>query len=167
MKVLLVAATSLDGKIAFDHRHQIETSPRDKKYFLDITMRAGVVVVGNNTFKTFHGPLPNRRTIILTRDTELLKMPKTPEFEYTNETPEKLLERLAKEGVTEVANVGGSQIFSQFHTAGVIDEYHLTICPQFIGDAGIPLLTDLDPLKLQLIHREEWDSGETLAVYTP
>ena len=161
MKVLAVAAISLDGMIGFDHVRQIETSPTDKAHFEKTTRAAGTIITGRNTLEAMKEPLADRRNIVLTRKPELLKIEAVPELEYTDEDPEAILKRLEQQHVDTVAVVGGAQIFTLF--APYTDEWHLTVCPQFVGE-GIPLLDPFPTDKLKLLRREDWDTGETLLV---
>lgn len=70
MKIILIAAISVDGKIA-EHPDQISldwTSKEDTKFFVEKTKEAGVVVMGARTFATIGKPLKGRRVIVLTRE---------------------------------------------------------------------------------------------------
>ena len=53
IKVFIIAAISADGFIAKDTNHPaMWTSKADKKRFIELTKRAGVVIMGATTFKT-------------------------------------------------------------------------------------------------------------------
>jgi dihydrofolate reductase len=53
MKIILMAAITLDGKIARNEAHFVDWSSReDKKLFFATSKRAGVIILGNNTYKT-------------------------------------------------------------------------------------------------------------------
>ena len=64
MKIILMAAVTLDGKIARNEAHFVDwSSHEDKKLFYATSKRARVLILGNNTFKTFPhlaGPPPHR-----------------------------------------------------------------------------------------------------------
>ena len=67
MKISLMCAITLDGKIARNEHHFVDWSSReDKRLFFATTKRAGVLILGNNTYKTFSAPLPGRLHIVLT-----------------------------------------------------------------------------------------------------
>ena len=61
-KVFIIAVQTADGFVAKDKSHSpfLWSSKEDKKRFIDITKRAGVVVMGAETFKTFPKPLADR-----------------------------------------------------------------------------------------------------------
>lgn len=163
MKVIAVAAISLDGMIAFDHEHQIETSPQDKAYFEKVTREAGTIVTGRRTLDAMKVPLEGRRNVVYTKQEVMLATKPTSELWYTDEPPKELLKKLEGEGVETVAVVGGSEIFTLWNGAGLIDEWHLTICPQFVG-GGVPLCTEYLPTQLNRMASEAWESGEVLLV---
>ena len=61
MKIILVMAITLDGKIAKDKKHFPSwTSKEDKQFFAHISKKNKVVIFGENTFNTFKKPLKNR-----------------------------------------------------------------------------------------------------------
>ena len=61
MKVTMVMAMTLDGKIARDASHPADwTGTEDKKKFVEITRRAGAMIMGSRTFDTIGRLLPGR-----------------------------------------------------------------------------------------------------------
>lgn len=134
MNVFIIAAISADGFIARGNTELADwTSKEDKKVFVELTKRAGVMVFGGTTFRTFNRALPGRRNIVYSRTTIDVEG-----VETTQETPAELIERLAAEGHDEVAICGGSAIYDMFLQAGVVDEIYLTIVPTVFG-TGVPL----------------------------
>ena len=138
MKIILMAAVTLDGKIARNHDHFVDwSSPEDKRLFYAATRRAGVLILGHNTFKTFPSPLPGRLHIVLTTAIEGKEnVPGT--VEYTGDTPERIVADLTARGYTEAILAGGAQINALFLEAGLVDEMWLTVEPLVFG-AGIDL----------------------------
>ncbi len=69
MKVILIMAMTLDGKIA---RHSLEpvdwTGKADKRKFVEITKQAGAVIMGSATFDTIGKVLKGRKNIVMTRN---------------------------------------------------------------------------------------------------
>lgn len=165
MKVIAVAAISLDGKIAFDEKRQIESSPQDKAYFEKVTREAGTIVTGRRTLDAMKRPLEGRFNVVQTRQKALLAKPRTDEVWYTDLPPKEIVAQLKKEGIETIANIGGSAIFTLWSDDGLIDEWHLTISPQFVGE-GIPLCAHYEPRKLALLRSETWESGEVLQILT-
>lgn len=134
MRVSIIAAISADGFIAREHNELANwTSKEDKKMFVTLTKRAGVMVMGGATYRTIGRALPGRRNIVYSRQ----KIAQEG-IETTQEAPEMLLARLEKEGFDEVAICGGSAIYDMFLSAGLVTDVYLTIEPLLFG-AGIPL----------------------------
>lgn len=135
MNVFIVAAVSADGFIARGASELVDwTSKEDKKVFVELTQRAGVMVFGSTTFRTFNRALPGRRNIVYSHDPIDVEG-----VETTQEAPAELIARLASEGHNELAICGGSAIFDMFMQAGVVDEIYLTVVPTLFG-TGVPLL---------------------------
>jgi len=71
MKLILVMAVTADGKIARNSMELIDwTGKADKKYFIDVTRKAGVIIIGSKTFDTIGQVLPGRKNIVMTRNAE-------------------------------------------------------------------------------------------------
>ena len=67
MKIIMLAALTIDGKLARNPAHFVDwTSREDKRIFASTTRRCGVVILGNNTYKTLPAPLPGRLHVVLT-----------------------------------------------------------------------------------------------------
>ena len=62
----IVVAVNSDWGIGYNNSQSI-IIPEDRRNFQKLT-RGGVVIAGRITFEDFGRPLPNRKTIILTRD---------------------------------------------------------------------------------------------------
>jgi dihydrofolate reductase len=155
MKVTLVAAITIDGKLARNSAHFVDwTSREDKKLFFSTSKRAGVIIMGNNTFRTLPAPLPGRLHIILTND--LAGKESTPgQVEYTNKSPQAILADLEARGYTEVVLGGGSQANSLFLQSGLVDEISLTVEPLIFG-LGIDLFTSVQfDLRARLLEVEK------------
>src|SRR5437660_429630 len=142
MKVILVAAVTIDGKLARNPAHFVDwTSREDKRIFYTISKRAGVIIIGNNTYRTLPAPLPGRLHTVLTYDlTGKESLPGV--VEYTNEPPELILEKLEARGYKEAVLGGGSQINALFMERGLVDEISLTVEPLIFG-LGVDLFRGL------------------------
>ncbi|PJA88044.1 MAG: hypothetical protein CO140_01000, partial [Candidatus Moranbacteria bacterium CG_4_9_14_3_um_filter_40_7] len=67
MKIIMIMAMTLDGKIAKSSDHFPDwTSKEDKKYFAKVSKEAGVVIMGDKTFFTFPAPLKDRLNVVFT-----------------------------------------------------------------------------------------------------
>nr|AIA13000.1 RibD C-terminal domain protein [uncultured bacterium] len=160
MKVFLIAAISADGFIARETNEVADwTSKEDKKLFVELTKRAGVMVMGRTTFETIGHALPGRKTIVYThRDVEI------EDVEVTDDAPANLVHRLHTEGYKEVAICGGSAMYTQFMQAGVVDELYLTIEPVLFG-SGVPLFAGQLETRMQLIESRSLNDNVVLMHY--
>ena len=87
MKVILLSAVSLDGKIARGAFDKLDwVSGENKKFFAKVTRKAGVVIIGHNTFKVIGKPLEERLLKVLaSKPWEEKKIP--GKIEFTNSSP--------------------------------------------------------------------------------
>jgi dihydrofolate reductase len=154
MNVFLIAALTTDGFIA-QKKEQSSlswTSKADKTRFVELTKRAGVMIMGRTTFETIGKPLKDRRMIVYT------SRPLNVEgVETTQEDPAKLLQKLEQEGFKEVAICGGSQIYTLFAKNKLINALYLTIEPITFGN-GIPLFSEDVILPLELAAMQKIDN---------
>ncbi|MDB5239058.1 MAG: folA [Candidatus Parcubacteria bacterium] len=159
IKAFLIAAVSADGFIAKNEQHAaMWTGKADKKRFVELTKRAGVVVMGSTTYATIGRPLKERVNIVYSRT-------KTFEgAEITSLEPRALMQELESRGFKEVAICGGSHIYSMFMKAGLIDTIYLTIEPLLFG-SGISLFNEEMTQRLKLVSSAESESGALLLEY--
>ena len=147
IRVILIAAMTADGFIGRDANHLADwTSREDKQLFVRLTKRAGVMIMGANTFATIGRALPGRRTIVYTHGPF-----NKPDVEATTEAPRDLVARLEREGCREVAICGGRAIYDLFLQAGAVDELYVTVEPLLFG-SGVSLAAG--SLAAQLALRE-------------
>lgn len=154
MRVLLLAALTVDGKIARSaHELSDWTSREDKRLFVRTSKEAGVLVMGRATYETLPAPLPGRLHVVLTRHPE--DCAPAEGVEFTAETPERVLADLAARGYTTVVLSGGAQTYHAFLGAGLVDELWLTIEPLAFG-RGVSLFGDepLNNVALDLLECE-------------
>ena len=160
IKCFIVAALTADGFLAKD-KNQVSTSwnsSDDKKHFIELTKRAGVVVMGSTTFETFNKPLKDRLNIVYSHSK------KYEGVEMTEDEPETLLKKLEERGFTEVAICGGSSIYTKFLKAGVVDTLYLTVEPILFGK-GITLFNNDVNFKLELISETSTPLGTIFKEY--
>lgn len=92
--------------------------PADMKYFRDTT-RGHSVIMGRKTFESLpNGALPNRRNIIITRDTEY----KSEGIEVVHSLDEAL--KLFENTEEEIFVIGGAEIYKQAIEKG--DKLYIT-----------------------------------------
>lgn len=135
-KVFIIAAVTTDGFIAKDSQHAaMWTSKADKKRFIELTKRAGVVVMGSATYKTLGRPLKERVNVVYSKSQHF------EGAEMTQDNPKDLVKKLEERGFKEIAICGGSHIYTMFMKAGVVDTIYLTVEPILFGK-GISLFND-------------------------
>lgn len=161
MRVSIIAAISADGFIAREQNELANwTSKEDKKLFVELTKRAGVMVMGGTTYRTIGRALPGRRNIVYSRS------PIDQEgIEVTAEAPELLVKRLEKEGFSEVAICGGAAIYSLFLQAGLVTDVYLTVEPLLFG-SGISLASQPLKTRMHLAEKRQLTPDVLLLHYT-
>lgn len=136
--------------------------PNDLKYFKQLTTDA-TVVMGKNTFLSLpRRPLPNRRNIVLTRDTA---------FAYENTEVAHSIEelRLMLHEQENVFIIGGGKVYEQF--LPIVDKLYITHIHHSWEDADT-FFPAINPVVWQCISEEHHDIDErhayayTFAVYT-
>jgi len=162
MKVSIVCATSLDGFInKLDRGELTWSSPEDKKFFADETLRTGVAIMGQTTFDTLEEPLPHRLNVVVTHTPK----ENTNQVIYADGNPQKILDDMAARGFDDVSVIGGSMINTLFMNAGVVTDLLITITPHVFGE-GIPLFGKLEKdYDLELLNYRPLGPGEMLHHY--
>ncbi len=156
MKIFIIAAITADGFIAKNSDHPaIWTSKADKKRFVELTKRAGVMIMGSSTYKTIGRPLKDRLTIVYS------KSQKFDGVEMTNSDPIDLIKDLEKRGYKEIAICGGANIYSMFMKAKVVDTIYLTIEPILFGK-GMNIFNDELDFKLTLRNVESIKESDSI-----
>lgn len=160
MKVFVIAAISADGFIARETNELADwTSKEDKKQYVELTKRAGVMVMGRTTFATIGRALPGRKTIVYSHQAVDIDG-----VEVTDEAPANLIQQLHRQGYNEVAICGGSAIYTQFMLAGVVDELYLTVEPVLFGN-GVPLFAGQLQERLLLLETRQLNDNAILLHY--
>ena len=159
MNVFLIAAFTADGFIAKHSHHLADwTSKEDKKFFHEMTKKAGVVVMGQNTYETIGKPLPGRLTIVYSKDKQYEGV------QVTQKPPAELLKELEAKDYSQVAICGGATIYTMFMQAGVVDKLYLSVEPVLFGQ-GMALFNKELNAKLQLISSEKLGDNTILLEY--
>lgn len=159
--VFIIAALTADGFIGKNNSHLADwTSKEDKTFFIEISKKAGVVVMGLNTFNTMKKPLKDRVNIVYSEE----KI-NCDGVEITSKEPKKLLEELYNRGFKEVAICGGSQIYTLFMESGLVDALYLTIEPLVFG-SGISLFNKPLNKKLEFKNIKKIGDQTLMLEYT-
>jgi dihydrofolate reductase len=134
--VTLMMAMTLDGKIATDSKQFADwTSPEDKKLFVATSKAHGVIMMGENTFRTFPAPLKGRLNVVFT---ERVDQPPLEGVKWVTGEPATVLEELENIGYKSALLGGGSYLNSLFLEKKLITEIILTIEPKIFG-SGLSL----------------------------
>ncbi len=140
--VTMMMAITVDGKIAKDKTQFANwTSKEDKKLFVEISKAHGVIMMGENTFKTFPSPLPNRLNVVFSHQEN---PPEIEGVKWVSGEPIKVLEELEEMGYKSALLGGGAFLNSLFLEKKLINEIILTVEPKIFGE-GLSLFNkDLD-----------------------
>ena len=160
MSAFIIAALTADGFIARNETHFADwSSKEDKRRFVELTKRAGVVVMGSRTFETIGKALPGRLNIVYTRSGK-----KYAGTETTNLPPPELLRGLETRGYKEVAICGGATIYTLFMRSGVVNKLYLTVEPLMFG-AGVRLFNEPIDVTLDLVSSKKTLGGAVFLEY--
>ena len=163
MDVIMLMAATVDGRIARDSSELVDwTGKADKKYFVQVTRKAGVMIMGSRTFDTIGRPLPDRKNIVMTRNKS--RKSDADNLIFTDQAPAEILAGLEREGYTEVTLIGGAGINTLFARENLITHIHLTLVPTLFG-SGLPLLNHEMSRDLSLLEYREIDNGHLLLIY--
>ena len=163
MKVILLMAVTADGMIARNSMQLIDwTGKSDKKYFVDITRKAGAMIMGSRTFDTIGTVLPGRKNIVMTRDKKRKSQDK--DLIFTDQTPGQILTDLSSQGFDCATLIGGSMVNTVFLKENRIDEIHITIVPRVFGK-GLSLFNEILDTRLELQSVKEIGEGHVLLIY--
>ena len=159
----MLMAMTLDGKIARNSRQLVDwTGKADKQYFVRVTRKAGVVIMGSRTFDTIGKPLAGRKNIVMTRDPN--RKSREENLIFTDQSAGEIIRGLENEGFEAVTLIGGAIVNSLFAKENLITQIHVTLVPTLFGQ-GLSLFKDPMDLKLELVENREIDKGHLLLVY--
>nr|WP_319397102.1 dihydrofolate reductase family protein [uncultured Desulfobacter sp.] len=165
MQVILLMASTVDGKIAKDSSQLVDwTGKADKKYFVELTKKAGVMIMGSKSYDTLGSPLPGRLNIVMTRDKS--RQSDQDNLIFTDLSPAEILDDLGNKGYTSAALIGGATINTLFARDNLITQVHLTMVPRLFG-SGLSLFApplDLDTA-LKLESYQDIGEGHLLLIY--
>ncbi len=162
MKVVLMAVVSANGKISRSNNSSIDwNSKADLEWFKEMTKSIGVVIMGRKTFETLKSPLKDRLNIVMTRNPIESN---SRDLMYTSNSPRQILETVSKLGYTQVAVIGGKEIFTLFMREKLVDDLYITHEPILID--GIDLFDRLETdVRLKFIDMKMLDSQTFIVHY--
>lgn len=154
MKIILMMAITLDGKIAKNSDHFPDwTGSADKKLFARVSKEAGLIIMGEKTFKTFPAPLKERLNVVFTLEPNPVDI---PGVKWVSGDPLKVVNELEVMGYTSAILGGGATINTLFLKNNLVDEIIITIAPKIFGQ-GIDLFNEAFDINLDLIDFEKID----------
>lgn len=150
MKVIMMMAISIDGKIAKDKNQLANwTSKEDKKKFIEVSKDCGAILMGENTFNTFPTPLKNRLNVVFTKNLE--NKTEINDVKWVTGDIKTVLNDLEKMSYTKVLLGGGSYLNSLFLQENLIDEIMISVEPKIFG-SGLSLFNLEKDLDLKLLE---------------
>lgn len=157
MHVILMVAVTVDGKIARSPDHYPDWTGRaDKQLYVEITKKAGVMVMGSTTFDIIGRVLPERKTVVMTRNPH--RRSDREDLVFTQAPPEQIITDLESQGYEEAVVVGGAKINHLFAEKGLIDELIVTLSPYAFG-TGLSIFSETVDLKLALKQFRQLDDN--------
>ncbi|MCP4023440.1 MAG: dihydrofolate reductase [Desulfobacteraceae bacterium] len=171
MKVVLLMAVTVDGKIGRNSLELVDwTGKDDKQKFIRITRDAGVMIMGSKTFDTIKKVLPGRKSIVMTRNKKRIsnrvshRISNDEDLVFTNAEPQNILKDLEAQGYKTVTLIGGAVINTIFAKNNLIDEIYLTLVPKLFGK-GLSLFNESLDMDLELISMENLEKDHFLFHY--
>ena len=162
IKVIMMMAATVDGKIARNDSHFPNwTSREDKAIFARITKKSGVVIMGDKTFFTFLAPLSDRLNVVFTLEQN---PPEIKGVKWVCGEPKKVLDELEQMGYKSAILGGGCYLNTLFLERKLIDEIILTIEPRLFGN-GLSLFNRDVNLNLELLEAKKINNNSILLRY--
>lgn len=170
-KVILYIATSIDGKIA-GADHSLDWLPQpgeddENDYgYEEMYHSIDTVLMGHKTYEICNSfgewPYKGKTAYIFTRN----KDKKTIEqATLVNDDPAAFTKQLKSSAGKDIWLIGGGQINTLLHDAGLIDEYIITVIPHILG-AGIELFPDIQrEQKMELYKHRVYNNGLAMLYY--
>lgn len=169
-QVKLYIAASLDGKIAgINHDLDWLPQPEDDDYgYGELLDSIDTILMGYTTYKVTSGfgdwPYKDKTSYIFTRDASKECI---ADVELISEDPVSFTRNLKNQPGKDIWLVGGGNIITQLHDAGLIDEYIITTIPIVLGK-GIELFPNINrEQSLQLHKHKVYANGVTMMYYKP
>jgi len=162
IKVIMMMAMTLDGKIARDEKQLANwTSSADKKLFVEVSKECGVIMMGENTFRTFPKPLPGRLNVVFSynpgEDIE-------DSLLWVQGDPKQILKDLEAKGYNQALLGGGANLNSLFLREKLINELIITVEPKIFG-SGLSLFKEECDINLQLLESKSLNDNVIMLRY--
>lgn len=154
---------SIDGFIAEGDNDNLSWgSSEDKKFFKEKSTEIGNIVMGYKTYTTMPPKVfETRNWFILAED----QNNNTNNVRFINGDVKDIVARLESQGIKELLVAGGSNVYSQFINADLIDEMFITIAPVVLGK-GIRAFNSDKIRKFKLVDKSDLTDQEIVLHYT-
>ena len=167
IKVILAIVTSLDGKTTKGEiqNQSLWASREDQAYFQSLITANNLIVMGRKTYEASKPILKlkkGKQRIVLTRNPESFKdFAVEGQLQFSDESAQKLLQRLERAGYKQMLLVGGSGVSTLFFKENLVDEVWITIEPKIFG-SGNGMVDEEINVKLLLENMEKLNENGTL-----
>ncbi len=162
MKIIMMMAITADGKIAKDSAQFADwTSREDKKLFVEISKSCGVIMMGENTFKTFPAPLKDRLNVVFSERSDNQEI---PGVKWVSGDIENVIKEIEALGYEKALLGGGAYLNSLFLEKNLIDEIMLTVEPKIFG-TGLSLFNKDLNADLKLLETRKLNDDTVLLHY--
>ena len=147
--ITIIAAIGLNNELGKDN-DLIWHLPADLKRFKKVTT-GHTIIMGRNTFESIGKPLPNRKSIIITRNTSYKK--EGCEVVHSLEDAIKLIQDYEHAFI-----IGGAQIYNESMNKNVVDQLDITEVHQnFDADVYFP---PIDESIWKVVSKASFSSDE-------
>lgn len=156
MKATVIVATSINGVIGIDGKIPWKCKG-DMEHFKKTT-NGSTVIMGRTTYESIGKPLPNRKNVVLTRDTTKYLKEKY-EGKHKDVFFKDNLRDAVKTGslLGKTFIIGGSQVYELAFALNLVDEVILTTIKKYYeGDAFFTLEPGWSPIQT-VESNEEYD----------
>ncbi len=145
----IIAAVAANRTIGKDN-NLVWHLPADLRHFKNTTT-GHYIIMGRKSFESIGKPLPNRTTIIITRNPDYRQ-----EGAFVVNSLEAALEKAEKDRQGKVFILGGGQIYQK--AISISDYMYITeVHESFEGDTVFP---EIDPAMWREVHREDFPADE-------
>lgn len=157
MSTIATLVVGADGSTTKNHRSSGVGSPADRKVFLARRRTCDVIIIGGNTARNESYTFTPCPLVVLSRS-ELSPLPQNDLVHLWNMTPASALKRARDEFGERVLIEAGIAIISQLLADALIDEFFLSITPEYGGEN----LIDWRAILAGFLHVEKSEVDGTL-----
>lgn len=168
MKIILVAVTSVDGKLTKGNDPDIYswTSKEDQSFFFSLIKKNNLIVMGRKTYESVKNNLklePGKLRIVMTRDVKKYQIDSVSgQLEFSDLSPEELIKKIAHRNYKTILLAGGATINGLFLKKNLVDEIYLTLEPRLFGQGTALIEKQLFDIPLQLLSLKKANKNGTL-----